>query len=82
MNRSLFTKWFFNHFLTYAPKIRPIILLMDGHSTHYCPDLIKQAATEKVILFVLPPHSTHITQPLFIGDKFVMTFIQKILVEL
>ena len=37
---------------------------MDGHSTHYCPDLIKQAATEKVILFVLPPHSTHITQPL------------------
>ena len=64
MNRSLFTKWFLNHFLTYAPKIRPIILLMDGHSTHYCPDLIKQAATEKVILFVLPPHSTHITQPL------------------
>ena len=37
---------------------------MDGHSTHYCPGLIKQAATEKVILFVLLPHSTHITQPL------------------
>ena len=37
---------------------------MDGHSSHYCPDLIKRAASEKILLFALPPHTTHITQPL------------------
>ena len=37
---------------------------MDGHSTHYCPDVIKEAAEQKVIVFVLPPNTTHISQPL------------------
>ena len=64
MNRSLFEKWFVHHFLVYAPKIRPLILLMDGHSSHYCPEFIKRAAAEKIILFTLPPNTTHITQPL------------------
>jgi len=32
--------------------------------SHYCPEKIKLAAERKVILFALPPHTTHITQPL------------------
>ena len=37
---------------------------MDGHSSHYCPEVIRMAAAEKIILFTLPPNTTHLTQPL------------------
>ena len=37
---------------------------MDGHSSHYYPQTIYKAAEDKVVLFVLPPNTTHITQPL------------------
>ena len=37
---------------------------MDSHSSHYCPATIKYAAKERVILFTLPPNTTHLTQPL------------------
>ena len=47
MTRKLFIHY---HFLSYAPKARPIVLLMDGHSTHYCPETIHTAAANQVIL--------------------------------
>ena len=37
---------------------------MDGHSTHFCPDTIRLAAEKYVVLFTLPPNTTHIAQPL------------------
>ena len=64
MNREFFNYWFLHLFLEYAPPIRPLILLLDGHSSHYCPETIKLAAEKRIILFALPPHTTHITQPL------------------
>ena len=64
MNSELFTCWFTDHFLKYIPSTRPIILLLDGHSSHYCPQFIKAAAEEGIIVFVLPPNTTHLTQPL------------------
>ena len=64
IDKVLFSEWFFNHFLVYAPPIRPLLLLMDGHSSHFCPEVIRAAAAEKVILFVLPPNTTHLSQPL------------------
>ena len=63
-DQELFQIWFEFHFLRYAPPVRPILLLMDGHSSHYCPDTVLLAAKEKVILFTLPPNTTHLTQPL------------------
>ena len=65
---DLFYHWFKDHFLVYAPKSRPLLLLMDGHSTHYCPEAIRVAAKEKVILYTLPPNTTHLTQPLDKGN--------------
>ena len=65
---DLFYHWFNNHFLLYAPKSRPLLLLMDGHSSHYCPEAIWIAAKEKVILYTLPPNTTHLTQPLDKGN--------------
>jgi hypothetical protein len=64
MDSELFEEWFKHHFLRYAPPIRPLILLLDGHSSHYQPNFIRTALAEKVIIFCLPPHSTHILQPL------------------
>ena len=64
MDMELFDIWFCNHFLRYAPATRPLLLLLDGHSSHYCPDTVRLAAKEQVILFTLPPNTTHLSQPL------------------
>ena len=64
MDMSLFEKWFTRHFLHYAPSVRPLLLLMDGHSPHYSPVALQMAAEENVILFALPPNTTHFNQPL------------------
>ena len=54
----------FNHFLCYAPSAKPLLLMMDGHSSHYCPSVIHWASENEVILMALPPNITHLTQPL------------------
>ena len=64
MDQELFDARLSCHFLCYAPPTRPLLLLLDGHSSHYSPYAIRFAAKEKVIMFSLPPHTTHITQPL------------------
>ena len=64
IDQELFDKWFTHHFLHYAPASRPLLLLMDGHSSHLYPQTIYRAAKDQVILFVLPPNTTHISQPL------------------
>ena len=64
IDSELFDLWFLHHFLMYAPPARPLLLLLDGHSSHYNPTTIRTAASEGVIIFCLPPHTTHITQPL------------------
>jgi hypothetical protein len=63
MDQDLFDLWFTHHFLRYASGERPLLLILDGHSSHYCPDTIKRAF-EDVIVFTLPPNTTHLTQPL------------------
>ena len=67
MDSDIFENWFTHHFLAHIPSTRPILLLLDGHSTHYNPAFIKKAAHEKVIVFCLPPNITHLTQPLDMG---------------
>lgn len=64
MDMELFRCWFKSHFLRYAPASRPLLLLMDGHSSHVCPEIIRTAAAEGIILFTLPPtpNTTHLSQ--------------------
>ena len=64
MDGEIFESWLNHHFLLYAPPARPLFLLMDGHSCHFSPVFVNKAADEQVIVFCLPPHSTHKTQPL------------------
>ena len=37
---------------------------MDGHLAHFCSDTIRMAAEQQVMLFTLPPNTTHVSQPL------------------
>ena len=61
--RKLLFHWMFEHFLAYAPLNRPLLLILDGYSSHYCPEVIKVCA-EEVIIFALPPNTAHVVQPL------------------
>ena len=48
-----------------------MLLLLDGHSSHYTPEAIKIAAENDIALFYLPPNTTHMAQPLdvsFLGS--------------
>ena len=51
-------------FLKHAPSERPILILLDGHLSHYCPQVIREAALAGVILLCLAPNITHLAQPL------------------
>ena len=64
IDRELFRQWFILHFLRYAPSDHPLLLLLDGHSSHFCPDTVHLAAEHDIIILVLPPNATHLLQPL------------------
>ncbi|KAM4058340.1 DDE superfamily endonuclease [Hirsutella rhossiliensis] len=40
------------------------LLLLDGHGSHHTLDLIEYAEAHNIVLFALPPHLTHLLQPL------------------
>lgn len=63
IDTKFFNEWFKNHFLVHAPTVKPLVLLLDGHSSHYQPDF-QAAVAQGVTVFCLPPHSTHLLQPL------------------
>ena len=65
INGELFELWFMHHFLPYEPSAT---LLLDGHSSHYNPSVIRKAAEEKLIIFCLPPYSSYETQTLDKGS--------------
>ena len=45
-------------------QVRPLLLLLDGHSSHCQPQLIEYAREFGVIMLCLPPHMTHESWPL------------------
>ena len=63
MDSELYIKWFEKVFLAHTPG-ETRLLLQDGHSSHINIDLIDKALSNNVILMCLPPHTTHILQPL------------------
>jgi len=61
MGRQLFKRWLVKHLLKHAVAGRPLLLILDGHSTHYQHKTIKFARDNDVVMMCLPPHTT---QPL------------------
>ena len=55
VDTELFKSWLKDHLLKYAVGTRPLLLVLDGHSTHYQPELIKYVKSNDVVLMCLPP---------------------------
>ena len=67
MTTELFYGWVANHFILNIPPGCPIILLVDGHSTHIDIEVSKFCNKNGILLYCLPAHSSLITQPLDVG---------------
>ena len=67
INTDLFEGWLMEHFVVNAVSGRPLLLLLDGHSTHYQPEVVRFARDHDIIMLCLPPHTTHEAQPLDCG---------------
>ena len=46
---------------------KPILLILDGHSSHETSHILHLAETHNIIILCLPPHTTHKLQPLDVG---------------
>ncbi|KAJ0004391.1 hypothetical protein NQD34_010605 [Periophthalmus magnuspinnatus] len=67
ISTELFRRWFLKHFLVQGPKERPLVLIFDGHKSPVSLEVVEAARKEGVILLCLPPHCSHILQPLEVG---------------
>ena len=59
VDQELFYLWLKEHFLENAVSRRPLLLLLDGHSSHFEPQSIQFAKENGIVIFCLPPHTTH-----------------------
>nr|CAI5853559.1 unnamed protein product [Callosobruchus analis] len=53
----------FNEWVTQNDLKRPILLFIDGHKSHMTMNLSEFCDTHGIILYCLPPNTTHILQP-------------------
>ncbi|XP_071052321.1 uncharacterized protein [Onthophagus taurus] len=66
MQKDIFEKWF-DKFIVFsqATKEKPVLLLLDGHSTHIQSlTIIDKARANGVVILCFPPHCTDRLQPL------------------
>ena len=67
MDQELFLQWLrngFDKFITRSGVKRPVLLIIDGAKVHLSLWISEFCDANKIILFVLYPNSTHLTQPL------------------
>ena len=66
-NTEIFSDYMKNHLLKFLPPRSddsPVLILYDEHKSHVSLGLIEWAKKENIILFILPPHCSHLLQPL------------------
>ena len=64
INEKIAFEWFNDVFLKHCGPERPQMLIMDGHGSHECAELLDTAIEDNIAIFALPPHTTHYLQPL------------------
>jgi len=57
-------QWLIKHFIRHTNAARPLLLLLDGHSSHYNLEAVTFTKQNGITMFTLVPHMTHETQPL------------------
>ncbi|CAG8493577.1 21804_t:CDS:2 [Cetraspora pellucida] len=62
MRESLFRKYI-EHFNTSIPLAHPVLLIMDGHKSHVNYTSVNFCSENNILLYTLPPYTTHILQP-------------------
>jgi len=62
VDTELFKEWLVSHFQIRAAGGKHLLLVLDGHSSYYQPELIRYARKSEVILVSLSLHTTHETQ--------------------
>ena len=70
MEADNFLQWFLKLFVpsvTHLLSKGPVVLFVDGHQSHISLQLVKTAKENGIHLYCLPPHTTHILQPLDVG---------------
>ena len=70
MESSNFLEWFSKMYLPaidHLLQTGPVVLFVDGHQSHLSLSLIRLAKEKGVHPYCLPPHSTHVLQPLDVG---------------
>ncbi|RQM30957.1 hypothetical protein B5M09_013375 [Aphanomyces astaci] len=67
MNSGLFLAWLKMFSKATGDVTKPVLLVYDGCASHYSVDIVDQAQKLGIILFLLPPNSTHLFQPLDVG---------------
>ena len=70
MESANFHEWFVKIFLPATADMRktgPVVLFLDGHKSHETLSLLELAREKNVVVYVFPPHTTHLLQPLDVG---------------
>lgn len=67
MEVEVFENYLQNTFVKNIGPERPVLLIYDGHSTHISIKIIEMALAEQIVILKLPPHSSHLLQPLDIA---------------
>lgn len=64
VDRELFEHWFIYHFMKYFPSHPPVLLIIDGHSSHISLEIFQLAKENEIEILCLPPHTTREFQSL------------------
>lgn len=64
MESETFEKFFEKTFLPSLGEESPALVICDGHKTHVSLQVINVARRKNITILILPPHSSHILQPL------------------
>lgn len=64
METTVFKNYLQNSFLKTIGLERPVLVIYDGHATHLGADVINLAMENDITILKLPPHTSHILQPL------------------
>ena len=68
MESKEFATWFEKKFIPHCNKSQnKKILFVDGHNSHISIEVVLLAIKNYISLICLPPHSTHLLQPLDVG---------------
>ena len=69
MDSETFLSWaeHFSEYLSVNSIRRPVILFLDGHSSHLSYEVANFCKEKGIILYCLPAHSSHAMQPLDVG---------------